>query len=46
MGLHTNSVKYRLGKALKQLGYSEENVLGDIYRIKLLIQLELIVLES
>ena len=46
LGLHTNSVKYRLGKALKQLGYSEENVLGDMYRIKLLIQLELIVLES
>ncbi|WP_434309941.1 PucR family transcriptional regulator ligand-binding domain-containing protein [Hominifimenecus sp. rT4P-3] len=46
LGLHTNSVKYRLGKALKQLGYNEENVLGDMYRIKLLIQLELIALES
>lgn len=46
LGIHTNSVKYRLGKALKYLGYREDSVLGDLYHIKLLIQLELIVLES
>lgn len=46
LGIHTNSVKYRLGKALKHLGYREDSALGDLYHTKLLIQLELIVLES
>ena len=46
LGIHTNSVKYRLSKALAQLGYEEDSLRGDVYRIQLLLQLELIALES
>ena len=46
LGIHSNSVKYRLGKAMKLLGYQEEAVIGDLIGIKLLIRLELIVIEN
>ncbi len=46
LGIHSNSVKYRLSKALKQLGYEEDSMLGEISSLKLLIQLELIMIEN
>lgn len=46
LGIHINSVKYRVEKALKILGYEEENILGDVPSVRLLLQLELIVLDN
>lgn len=46
LGIHSNSVKYRLSKALVQLGYEEDSILGEISSLKLLIQIELIMIEN
>jgi sugar diacid utilization regulator len=46
LGIHVNSVKYRVEKALKFLGYEEENILAEVSSVKLLLQLELIVLDN
>lgn len=46
LGIHGNSVKYRLRKALKYFGYKGENILGDIPYIKLLMQLEYNIIEN
>ncbi|MEG0019881.1 MAG: PucR family transcriptional regulator ligand-binding domain-containing protein [Oscillospiraceae bacterium] len=46
LGIHANSVKYRLSKALANLGYEEDSMLGDLSSLKLLIQLELIMIEN
>lgn len=46
LGIHGNSVKYRIRKALKYFGYKGETVLGEIPYIKLLMQLEFIIIDD
>lgn len=43
LGIHANSVKYRLTKALQYLGYSEEHLLGELPFLKYLVTLECLV---
>ncbi|WP_434309502.1 PucR family transcriptional regulator ligand-binding domain-containing protein [Hominifimenecus sp. rT4P-3] len=45
-GIHPNSVKYRLKKMLTRFGYREEDVLGDLSYIELLMQLEFMTIEK
>lgn len=45
-GIHPNSVKYRLKKILSRFGYREEDVLGDLSYIELLMQLEVMATEN
>ena len=40
LGIHANSVKYRLTKALQYLGYGEEHLLGELPLLKYLVTLE------
>ena len=46
LGIHANSVKYRIAKCLKYFGYKDTNVLGDIPSVKLLILLETMALDD
>lgn len=46
LGIHANSVKYRIGKILKYFGQQGESTLGEASYISLLIQLELLILEK
>ncbi len=46
LGIHANSVKYRIAKCLKYFGYKDTNVLGDIPSVKLLILLEIMALDE
>ena len=46
LGIHANSVKYRIAKCLKYFGYKDTNVLGDIPSVKLLILLEMMALDD
>ena len=45
-GIHPNSVKYRLKKILSRFGYREEDMLGDLSYIELLMQLEVMATEN
>lgn len=46
LGIHTNSVKYRLTRALRILGYEEDENIAEMASVKLLVQLELIAIET
>jgi hypothetical protein len=46
LGIHANTVKYRIAKALKYFDQQGESTLGEASYISLLIQLELLVLEK
>ena len=46
LGIHVNSVKYRINKALSCLGYDEEISLNQLPYVKLLIELEHIVSDN
>lgn len=46
LNIHVNSVKYRINKCLKDLGYENINLLGDLPALKLLLLLELLKLED
>ena len=46
LGIHGNSVKYRIRKALKYFGYKGETVLGEVPYIKLLMQLEFLIIDD
>lgn len=45
LGIHGNSVKYRAGKALKYINYKDENILGEVPSIRLLLMLEFLVIQ-
>lgn len=46
LNIHINSVKYRISKCLKNLGYQNTNLVGDLPAVKLLLKLEMMKLEE
>lgn len=46
LGIHVNSVKYRLSRAMKLLGYGDNENINNASYVKLLMQLELIMINN
>lgn len=46
LGIHSNSVKYRISKCFKMIEDDSSNILGDLPHIKILLLLEILKLED